>query len=150
MSYTLGEAAKATGKSKPTIQRAIKSGKISAEKKDDGSYIIEPSEVHRVYPMKRSDGNETSPMKRNATPINTSTLQDEVEVLRRELELATSVHARECELMQQQIDLYKERLERADKDKDQLTALLTFQQEQVVPDSGKARGFWGRLKGGAI
>jgi hypothetical protein len=30
MSYTLGQAAKATGKSKMTISRAIKEGKISA------------------------------------------------------------------------------------------------------------------------
>ena len=32
MSYTLGTAAKATGKSKTTIQRAIRAGKVSAEK----------------------------------------------------------------------------------------------------------------------
>jgi hypothetical protein len=49
MSYTLGEAAKAVGKSKTTLHRAIKSGKISASKADDGSYVIEPSEPPRVY-----------------------------------------------------------------------------------------------------
>jgi len=32
MKYTLSEAASATGKNKATIQRAIKSGKISAPK----------------------------------------------------------------------------------------------------------------------
>ena len=48
--YTLGQAAKATGKSKPTIQAAIKKGRISAKKGDDGSYEIDPSELHRVYP----------------------------------------------------------------------------------------------------
>ena len=50
MSYTLGQAAKATGKSKTTIQRAIRSGKISAEKTVDGVWHIEPAELHRVYP----------------------------------------------------------------------------------------------------
>ena len=50
MSYTLGQAARATGKSKTTIQRAIRSGKISAEKTVNGAWEIEPSEVHRVYP----------------------------------------------------------------------------------------------------
>lgn len=147
MSYTLGEAAKATGKSKPTIQRAIKSGKISAKKKEDGSYVIEPSEVHRVYPLKQGNGCVSVDMKQDETVSDTSALQGEIEVLRRELDQVASAHARESELMQQQIDLYKERLERADKDKDQLTALLTLRKEQDVPDAHKAKGFWARLKG---
>lgn len=50
MKYSLSEAAKATGKNKTTIQRAIKSGKISAGKGDGGSYEIDPSELHRVFP----------------------------------------------------------------------------------------------------
>jgi len=40
----------ATGKNKATIQRAIKNGKISAEKNSSGAYEIDPSELHRVYP----------------------------------------------------------------------------------------------------
>lgn len=50
MKYTLSEAASATGKNKATIQRAIKSGKISAAKSESGSYEIDPSELHRVFP----------------------------------------------------------------------------------------------------
>ena len=50
MKYTLSEAAAATGKNKATIQRAIKSGKISAPKGESGSYEIDPSELHRVFP----------------------------------------------------------------------------------------------------
>jgi predicted site-specific integrase-resolvase len=49
MHYTLGTAAKATGKSKPTIQRAIKSGKISAQKDANGEWNIQPSELHRIF-----------------------------------------------------------------------------------------------------
>lgn len=49
MVYTLGEAAKATGKSKATISKAIKTGRISALKGDDGVFKIDPSELHRVY-----------------------------------------------------------------------------------------------------
>lgn len=48
--YTLGEAAKATGMSKAAISRAIKGGTISAEKRENGSYQIDPAELHRVYP----------------------------------------------------------------------------------------------------
>lgn len=50
MSYTLGEAAKATGMSKAAISRAIKNGTLSAEKQENGSYRIDPAELHRVYP----------------------------------------------------------------------------------------------------
>ncbi len=49
MVYTLGEAAKATGKSKSTISKAIKSGRISATKGETGAFAIDPAELHRVY-----------------------------------------------------------------------------------------------------
>lgn len=51
MKYSLSEAAKATGKNKTTIQRAIKNGKISASKGDRGAYEIDPAELHRVFPL---------------------------------------------------------------------------------------------------
>jgi predicted site-specific integrase-resolvase len=50
MRYTLGQAAKATGINKMTIGRAIRSGKISAAKNQNGEYDIDPSELHRVFP----------------------------------------------------------------------------------------------------
>ena len=50
MAYTLGTAAVACGVSKSTIHRAIKSGKISAQRHHDGSYTIDPAELHRVFP----------------------------------------------------------------------------------------------------
>ena len=50
MSWSLSEAARETGLSKSTISRAIKSGKVSAQRQDDGSYRIEPAELFRVYP----------------------------------------------------------------------------------------------------
>ena len=51
MSYTLGRAAKATGKSKTTIQRAISKGLISGSKEKNGRYSIDPSELHSIFPM---------------------------------------------------------------------------------------------------
>ncbi|WP_217896914.1 hypothetical protein, partial [Paracoccus sediminis] len=61
MPYTLGEAAKATRKSKATISKAIKSGKISAIKDDTGAFQIDPSELHRVYPITVSDERDETP-----------------------------------------------------------------------------------------
>ena len=53
--YTLGQAAKATGKSKTAIARAIGKGKISAVKDDLGRWRIDPSELHRIYPVVSQD-----------------------------------------------------------------------------------------------
>jgi hypothetical protein len=50
MSYSLKQAAKATGKTRPTILRAIQANKISAKKDEQGAWQIEPAELHRVYP----------------------------------------------------------------------------------------------------
>jgi chromosome segregation ATPase len=66
MKYTLSEAASATGKNKATIQRAIKSGKISALKGESGSYEIDPSELHRVFPpVAQRVANKTNATMRN-------------------------------------------------------------------------------------
>jgi len=46
---TLGQAAKLTGLGKTTITRAIKAGRLSATRRDDGSYEIDPAELSRVY-----------------------------------------------------------------------------------------------------
>jgi excisionase family DNA binding protein len=55
MSYTLKQAADATGLAKSTVQRAIKSGKISATLTDSGNYQIDPVELHRVFsPVERN------------------------------------------------------------------------------------------------
>jgi excisionase family DNA binding protein len=53
MSYTLATAAEVAGKTKPTIWRAVKSGKISATRLDDGSFRIEPCELDRYLAATR-------------------------------------------------------------------------------------------------
>jgi hypothetical protein len=51
MVYTLSTAAKATGRNKSTIHRAIKAGTVSATRDPaTGGWLIEPAELHRVYP----------------------------------------------------------------------------------------------------
>lgn len=44
---TLGNAAKIAGVSKPTLSKAIKNGKLSADRREDGSFAITPSELER-------------------------------------------------------------------------------------------------------
>ncbi len=50
MTLSLGQAAVAVGRSKPTLQRAIKNGRLSAGRNEDGSYHIDESELARIYP----------------------------------------------------------------------------------------------------
>src|SRR3954451_620233 len=50
MAYSLKQAADATGRTKPSVLRAIQTGKISARKNEMGEWEIDPAELHRVYP----------------------------------------------------------------------------------------------------
>ena len=110
MSYSLGEAAKATGKAKSTILRAIKTGRISASKKD-GSYSIDPSELFRVF-------DATVAEQRHRTKRNR--LQNTRKHSNCGLELAEKEREREREQMQATIDDLRTRLDRSE---DRITAL---------------------------
>ena len=51
--YTLGQAARAVGRSKTTLGRYIKSGRLSASRAEDGAYRIDPAELDRVFHVAR-------------------------------------------------------------------------------------------------
>ena len=51
MQLTLGQVARELGMNKATLSRYIKQGKVSAEKQQDGSYRIDPSEIDRLRTM---------------------------------------------------------------------------------------------------
>lgn len=93
MPYTLAEAAKATGTNKTTILRAIKSGKVSGTKDEQGTWLVEPAELHRVYPpaeLRSAAG--TDAMQRYAPPTapavegQIAALRDTAELLRAQLD----------------------------------------------------------------
>ena len=52
---SLAQAAKATGKAKATIARAIKAGRLSATRNEAGGYTIDPAELDRVFPFITGD-----------------------------------------------------------------------------------------------
>ena len=52
--YTTATAAAAVGRNKTAILRAIKAGKISVGKDENGESQIDPAELHRIYPPLRS------------------------------------------------------------------------------------------------
>jgi len=139
--FTLGQAAKACGKSKGTISNAIKDGRLSAMSKEGGSYQIAASELFRVFPLNGSKPVQNLKNERSETPkidnLN-SKLNTELEATREQLRRADEMHDRERELLTRQIDdLRKER----DDWKAHATALLTDQRQK------EDRGFWSRLFG---
>ena len=76
MVYTLGEAAKATGKSKATISKAIKSGRISALKDETGTFRIDPSELQRVYPISVYGEQKETPENTSGNADTTITIRE--------------------------------------------------------------------------
>jgi hypothetical protein len=124
MRYTLGTAAKATGKAKSTILRAIKSGTISASRSHDGSYEIEPSELHRVFPPNSAQPELSNDMQ---PP------EEQAATLRLRLEILEVERQREREQMQATIDDLRGRLDRSE---DRITALL------AAPQNSKRRWPW--------
>jgi excisionase family DNA binding protein len=86
MKLTLGQAAKHTGVNKSTLSRYIKQGKISAEKQEDGSYRIDPSELDRLNEIRRTDNRFGTPdLQQTDTPSDTKALQRELDLLREQL-----------------------------------------------------------------
>ena len=127
MVYTLGEAARATGKSKATISKAIKSGRLSARKDETGTFHIDPSELHRVYPPAVSSEHKE-------TPENTPEKADIDGTIR---ELRARLEAAQERLSDKEAVISDLREDR-DKWRQQATALLADQ---------RPKGFFRRLLG---
>lgn len=110
---SLSQAAKLTGKSKSTINRAIKTGKISATRHEDGTYSIDPAELARAFDIEPLDGAK----RRDADPDGTRLLERIAALeamLNREREIST--------------DLKEDR----DRWRQQATALLTDQRSEAL------------------
>lgn len=139
MSYTVGEAARATGKSKSTISRAIEAGRISAERCEDRSYRIEPVELHRVFPpatvAEQPNDVLRDPSHDPVAGVEAKVLTERVAGLEREL------RARD-----DQIRDLRHGLDQAHEEKLRLTALLTTREpspasvaEAVVEPTARRR-----------
>jgi septal ring factor EnvC (AmiA/AmiB activator) len=157
MPYSLKHAATATGKSKPTILRAIQTGKISAEKDALGEWQIEPAELHRVYPpvsvRNGSDEPERNDTQPADSPVETALLRAEVQQMHERFASIDIDRERERREASATIEDLRRRLdqseqERRDKDR-QLTALLTDQRpeaEAPAPNAGRGFRAWFRRK----
>lgn len=105
---SLSQAAKLTGKSKSTINRAIKSGKLSATRHEDGTYSIDPAELARAFDMEPLEGAK----RRDVDPDGT-----------RLLERITALEA----MLNREREISADLKEDRDRWRQQATALLTDQ-----------------------
>ena len=124
---TLGKAAALVGKSKPTISKAIKDGKISASKNSDGVFEIETSELLRVYPAKSQEEPEAP---------KASSASSEVEALKQQ-HLEEKVNDLEKRLMKAEQER-DQAIQDARDDRNKFMALLEYQ---------KPKGLWAKITG---
>lgn len=89
---SLGQAAELTGKSKSTISRAIKSGRLSATR-DGDRYCIDPAELSRVFNIATSatgpatvPQNDTQPPQDPSNDARLASLETENRLLREMLD----------------------------------------------------------------
>lgn len=120
--YTLGQAATLTGRSKSSLHRDIKNGLFSAVKLPTGSYQIDAAELHRAYSDLITEHTRNSTVGNHETPQETNAVHLEIKFLREQMEKQDAAHERERVILQNRIDdLATER----DDWKRQATALLT-------------------------
>lgn len=63
MGLSASQAAAAVGMTRQGIIKAIKTGRISAEKDQNGAWTIEPVELHRVYaPVNQNTATDPQPV----------------------------------------------------------------------------------------
>jgi len=136
MKLTLAQAAIEAGKDRSTLFRAIKKGKLSAEKLDSGNYLIDSSELFRVYPAKPDH---------SATPQGAPVALQQVE---------QGAHGDLIDALKAQIALLKDQVtrerEHSDHWRNQATMLLTHQPHEVQPEpvrQPEASPLWRKLFG---
>jgi excisionase family DNA binding protein len=127
MPLTLGQAALQAGRSKPTILKALKTGRLSGVKVGN-EWQIEPAELFRAYPQTTTVNTNTLPL------VNPPENTIETAVLRAKLEAA-----------EQQIQDLKE-----DRDQWRQAAnrlLSNGAAPLATPPEGRGRGFFASLFG---
>ena len=129
MGLTLRQAADLCGTSRSTIHRALKSGKLSGNRLEDGAWDIDPSELARVFPWDISEPvqRDNPGQGREGTNEREAVLVVKVEMLEHQLERERDTIA----------DLRK-RLDRAE---DRVLA-LTSQTLPPAPELTQTRRRW--------
>ncbi len=139
MELTLSAAAQATGKGKSTLLRAVKAGKLSSRRTEDGTFLVDASELARVFPMAHLKRTADAPWSAaepapDAGGVEVSVLQVKVAMLEDQLH-------RERDTVE---DLRK-RLDRAEERVYQLTHQSLQETPQHPQSPAREGGFLRRL-----
>jgi len=133
--FTLGEAAKAVHRSKSTLSKAIKSGRLSCMSREGGEYQIAAAELYRVFPANSNSNGEIERLETLEETGRTAVLQAQLEGVQGELEQVKGER-----------DDLRRRLDAEAEERRKLTALLTDQRPKAeAPALNAGRGFWARL-----
>ena len=152
--FTLGEAAKRANVSKPTLSKAVKTGRITAEKQPDGSYRIQPVELFRVYPPATHETRSSrSDIVTHETGNDNRLLTEQLTHLGERLAMLTVERDRERNTLTDEIADLRRRLDAEGEERRKLTAILTDQrppaaQSATGPAEKPAPGFFSRLLSG--
>ncbi len=142
MELTLSGAAKVTGRSKSTLSRAIKSGRLSARRDDVGTFHIDPAELARVFPWTPTEPSSWRTMQHEEPPSElpsaVAVLEAKVALLEQALGREREAHAREGEAV---YDL-RRRLDRAEERAHAIT-----HHSSGPPSSAGLKGLLGRFLG---
>lgn len=123
MQYTAGQAAVATGKNIATITRAIKSGKISAQKDASGAWRIDASELHRVFPLQEQDLQKPQ-LQSDARPLQEQS-ESKMATLEQELTTLRERVVGQSKLLEERTSQILDLKEDRDRWRQQATNLLT-------------------------
>lgn len=80
MLLTLGECARQLGISKGTVSKAIKTGKLSATKREDHSFGIDPAELARYVEVNGHRFQKPAPIAQSETTGNAVNVQLELRI----------------------------------------------------------------------
>ena len=134
MGMSLSQAAERANKSKSVLSRAIGKGKLSAVRKEDGSYEIDPAELDRWTKNVATE--------RRKQPMKGTEDNPEFIIENRVLQAKLEGIVEERNFWKQQVDELKN--ERDDWKKQAQTLLLTAAKDEAHKRSG---GFWQWLVG---
>ena len=136
--FSLGEAAKATGKSKATISNAVKTGRLSVYEKTDSGYRIAASELFRAFPPNGQANGQTEQILTHEPNSLNRGLEREIELMREERD-------RERRQFEATVDDLRRRLDGEAEERRKLTALLTDQRKPDPPVLSPQKPVEGRL-----
>ena len=111
--YNLMSAAAAAGVNRSTVLRAIKAGRISAQRDSNNNWEIDPAEFHRVFPPLPSIAAASPQHDQQQTDGQVALLRNFVEQLRNDLVAREEDHRKREEDLRQERDRWHDAFQSA-------------------------------------